>query len=208
MRPQTMTELDFETPSRRPSGLMQAVQLPADEPLTPADHLCALLRQAKLLASMTLESRPATMSWIVRAMAFRAIYAYRETLPDAVAHLYRCTGMGKDSPEPALLVIDRIIAARAQMPAEKPIVVEAFTSAALAKEQIARYLAEIERAPAEPTFKHFLALGALTELLVRAKLPAATEQRLREIIGHGQREGTKGSAIELMMTSLQRIAAG
>ena len=66
----------------------------------------------------------------------------------------------------------------------------------------------VERAPAEPTFKHFLALGALTELLVRAKLPAATEQRLREIIGHGQREGTKGSAIELMMTSLQRIAAG
>ncbi len=208
VRPQTMTELDFETPSRRPSGLMQAVQPSPDEPLTPADHLCALLRQAKLLASMTLDSRPATMSWIVRSTAFRAIYAYRDTLPDAVAHLYRCTGMGKDSPEPALLVMDRIIAARAQLSPEKPIVVEPFTSAALAKEQIARYLGEIERAPTEPTFKHFLALGALTELLVRAKLPAATEQRLREIIGHGQREGTKGSAIELMMTSLQRIAAG
>jgi hypothetical protein len=79
------------------------------------------------------------------------------------------------------------------------------TSAAQAKEHVARYLQEIDRAPADASLRHFLALGALTELLVRTKLPTQTDQRLRDIVAHAQREGAKTAAIDLMMTALQRI---
>jgi hypothetical protein len=203
-----MPDIELEAPVRRAitSGELSMV---------PADRLCVLLRQAQQLASVTLE-RPATMAWLVRSTVFRAVYEYSDVLPDTVAHLFRCTGMAKEianvrassgSMEPALPVIERILAARGQMGKEKPIHVEPLTSAQQAKDHVGRYVIEIERAPADPALRHFLALGALTELLVRTKLPPQTDQRLREIIAHAQREGPKPPAIELMMTSLQRITA-
>jgi hypothetical protein len=205
MRPVLMPEIDLDAPSRRPSALMPFT---APETQQPADRLCHLLRQAKTLASLVLEVHPGTMPWLVRSAVFRAIHDYREPLPDAVAHLYRCTGMGRDAPEPALLVLDRIVTARAHHPGEKPLAIDPLTSAAQAKEHIGRYLIEIDRAPPEPALRHFLALGALSELLVRAKLPAQTELRLRDIVSHAQREGAKQGSIDLMMTALQRIAGG
>ena len=202
---QSMPELDLEAPSRQPSMTMAAV---SQEMREPADRLCGLLRQAKALASLVLENRPGTMPWLVRAAVFRAIHEYRDQLPEAVAHLYRCTGTGRDAPEPALLVLDRVINARAQHPGEKPLAIDPLTSAALAKEHIGRYVAEIERSPLDPTLRHFLAVGALSELLARAKLPSQTEIRLRDIVAHAQREGAKQGSIDLMMMALQRIAGG
>lgn len=206
----TMPEIEIDAaPSRRMSS--------PDVALAPADRLCALLRQAQSLASIAL-ARPATMTWIVRATVYRAIYEFRDTLPEAVAHLSWSTGFARDmakggsldklpAAEPALPVMERIIAARATMPKDKPLVVEPMASAAQAKEMMGRYIAEIERSPEDPSLRHFLALGALTELLVRTKMPAQTDQRLREIIAHAQREGPKPPALALMMTSLQRIQA-
>jgi hypothetical protein len=205
MRPVSMPEIDIEAPSRRPGVAMAAVP---QEMLEPADHLCGLLRQAKMLASLVLEVRPGTMPWLVRATVFRAIYDYRELLPEAVAHLYRCTGMGRDAPEPALLVLDRVVASRAHHPGEKALVIDPLTSAAQAKEHVARYLTEIDRSPLDPALRHFLATGSLTELLARARLPAQTEVRLRDIVTHAQREGAKQGSIDLMMTALQRISGG
>ncbi len=177
-----------------------------------------LLRHAQSLASLTLEERPATLIWLVRSAVFRAIYDFKDVLPDAVAHLYRCTGVGKDVPasarstsgqvtatEPSLVVMERVIVARGQVQKEKPLAIEPMTSAAQAKEHVARYLLEIDRSPGDPPLRHFLALGALTELLVRTKLPPQTDQRLRDIVAHAQREGAKNQPIELMMTALQRI---
>jgi hypothetical protein len=103
--------------------------------------------------------------------------------------------------------MERIVSAGAQLPSEKPLTIEPLTSAQQAKEHLSRYLAEIEKAPADPNIRHFLALGALTELLVRTKLPAQTQQRLREIIDYAQRDGKKPESIELMMTALGRIVA-
>jgi hypothetical protein len=158
------------------------------------------------------------MTWLVRSTVFRSVYDFKETVPDAVAHLYRCTGIGRDpasgggatpsqfpASEPALLVMERVIVSRALMPKEKSLSVEPMVSAAQAKEHVARYLSEIDRAPGDPGLRHFLALGALTELLVRTKLPPQTDQRLRDIVAHAQREGAKQTAIDLMMTALQRI---
>jgi hypothetical protein len=202
---QSTPELDLEAPSRQPSMTTAAA---SQEMREPADRLCGLLRQAKALASLVLENRPATMPWLVRATVFRAIHEHRAELPEAVAHLYRCTGTGRDAPEPALLVLDRVINARAHHPGEKPLAVDPLTSAALAKEHIGRYVAEIERSPLDLTLRHFLAVGALSELLARAKLPSQTELRLRDIVGHAQREGAKQGSIDLMMMALQRIAGG
>lgn len=198
--------LELEAPSRRPNVLIPAVT--GENALLPADRLAAMLRQAQTLAALTLEGRPGSMSWLMRATVFRAVYEYRDALPDAVAHLYRCTGIGRDVSEPALTVMERVASARCQVPAEKPLTIEPFTTAPQAKEHVARYILEIERSPSEAPFRHFLALGALSELLVRAKLPAQTEQRLREIVNFAQREGPKPSAFDLMMTSLQRISGG
>ena len=158
------------------------------------------------------------MTWLVRSTVFRAAYDFKDVLPDAVAHLYRTTAFVRDPPAPqrgadlgaletALVVMDRVVASRAQVPREPPLAIEPMTSAAQAKEHVARFLVEIDRAPGDPSLRHFLALGALTELLVRTKLPPQTDQRLRDIVGHAQREGPKGPAIDLMMTALQRINA-
>ena len=201
----SMPELDLDAPSRRSGGPASSTSAEMQQP---ADRLCHLLRQTKTLASLVLEVRPGTMPWLIRAAVFRAIHEYRDLLPDAVAHLYRCTGMGRDAPEPALLVLDRVVSARAHHPGEKPLAIDPLTSAAQAKEHVGRYLVEIDRAPPEPALRHFLALGALSELLARAKLPAQTELRLRDIVSHAQREGTKQGSIDLMMTALQRITGG
>lgn len=208
-------EIELDAGSRRGAGPPP----PSSEPtLSPSDRLCMLLRHAQSLASLTLEERPATLSWLVRSAIFRAIYEFKDTLPDAVAHLYRCTGAGRDAAgtarvssgsmpavEPAMVVMERVIVARAQVPKEKALGIEPMTSASQAKEHVARYLLEIDRAPADPPLRHFLALGALAELLVRTKLPTQTDQRLRDIVAHAQREGARNPAIELMMTALQRI---
>ena len=207
----SMPEIDIEAPSRRPSVPMASMPIPMPIPgemREPADRLCSLLRQAKALASLVLEMRPGAMPWLVRATVFRSIHDYRDVLPEACAHLYRCAGMGRDAPEPALLVLDRVVAARGRHPGEKPLVIDALTSATQAKEHLARYLVEIERSPIDPGLRHYLALGALTELLARARLPAQTDVRLRDIVAHAQREGAKQGAIDLMMTALQRIAGG
>ena len=52
------------------------------------------------------------------------------------------------------------------------------------------------------------ALGALSELLSRARLPATTDQRLRDIVAYAQRDGAKPQVIELMMTALRKIVSG
>lgn len=207
-------EVEIDAGSRRGDIPAASGGSPA---LSPSDRLCMLLRQAQSLASLTLEERPASMVWLVRSAVFRAVYDFKDTLPDAVAHLYRCTGVGKDpagtrasqlnlpAAEPALLIMERVIVARANMPKEKPLALEPMVSAQQAKEHVARYLTEIDKAPGDAALRHFLALGALTELLVRTKLPPQTDQRLRDIVAHAQREGSKQQAIDLMMTALQRI---
>ncbi|MEP7124260.1 MAG: YbjN domain-containing protein [Byssovorax sp.] len=204
-RPVSMPEIEIEAPSRRPGVAAPSI---SGDPRDPADRLCSLLRQAKTLASLVLEMRPGTMPWLVRATVFRAIHDYRDVLPEACAHLYRCTGMGRDAPEPALLVLDRVVASRAHHPGEKPLAIDPLASATQAKEHVARYLAEIERSPLDPGLRHYLTIGALSELLARARLPQQTEVRLRDIVSHAQREGAKQGSIDLMMTALQRIAGG
>jgi hypothetical protein len=196
-----------------------------DPPLAPPDQLCLLLRQARSLASILSEQRPASTGWVVRSAVYRALYEFKDTLPDAVAILFRASsaardgrageavsmgGVGPPNPsghEPALAAMDRVVGARGLVGREQPIAIEPMTSAAQAKEHVGRFLAEIERVPGDAALRHFLALGALTELLVRTRLPPQTDQRLRDIVGHAQREGPKAGAIDLMMTALNRINA-
>jgi hypothetical protein len=185
-----------------------------DPALAPPDRLCLLLHQARSLASILSEQRPASTGWVVRSTVYRAFYEFKETLPDAVAILFRASGAARDGRagepsghEPALAAMDRVMGARGLVGREQPVAVEPMTSATQAKEHVARFLAEIERVPGDAALRHFLALGALTELLVRTRLPPQTEQRLRDIVGHAQREGPKAGAIDLMMTALNRITA-
>ncbi len=108
-------------------------------------------------------------------------------------------------PRPDLPRLGEPVLALSAVPDQPWRVVSGMVSAAQAKEHVSRYLSEIDKAPGDPGLRHFLALGALTELLVRTKLPPQTDQRLRDIVAHAQKEGAKGAAIDLMMTALQRI---
>jgi hypothetical protein len=217
VKPPAMPELDTGELAR--PGLTRS-----DLTRSPADRLCQLLREAKALATaLSFQDRSGVMVVLIRSTVFRAILEHGEVLPHAVAHLYRSTASAtrdlaqaeatgrRANPvaiaEPALLVMDRIVGARGQVPEEKPLHIDPLTSASHAREHLARYLREIERAPAEPALRHFLALGALSELLVRAKLPAKTDQRLREIVAYAHRDGPRAAAIDLMMTALNRIVA-
>jgi hypothetical protein len=213
-----MPELDVEPPSR------QSIPSRPDSSSAPAERFCQLLRDAQALAtSLSFQERPGTMVLLIRSTVFRAIFEFNEALPDAVAHLYRATATATRElvhaeggarranavaiSEPALLVMERIVGSRGQVPEEKPLHIDPLTTAALAREHLGRYLREIERAPVDAALRHFLAIGALSELLVRTKLPAKTEQRLRDIVAYAQRDGAKAAAIDLLMTALTRIVA-
>ncbi len=116
---------------------------------------------------------PATMPWLVRATVFRIDPRVPRAPPRGLAHLYRCTGMGRDAPEPALLVLDRVVTARARHPGEKPLAIDPLTGATQAKEHIAPLPRGDRALAARPTLRHYLALGALAELLARAQAPRA-----------------------------------
>ncbi len=212
------SDADAPPPSRRPQ------RAPPDT-MSPEGKLCELLRQGLGLATaLSFEERPLTMLLLVRAAVFRAVHEHYAAVPNAVAYLYRATRTvtrevwsSKPDPgragaipvaEPALGALEQILAARASIPKEKPVTIDPWTSAQQAKENLSKYIAEIELAPPDPTLRHYLALGALSELLARTRLPAPTDQRLRDIVAYAQRDGAKPHVIELMMTALRKIVAG
>lgn len=220
LRAVTPLEVEPVPQTRRP------VRSPPQDTATPEGKLCELLRQALSLATiLSFQERPNTTLLLVRAAVFRAVHEHMEAVPHAVAYLHRATRAvtreiwtTRPDParppgpiplaEPALGALEQIIGARALVPREKPAAIEGWPTAQQAKEQLGKYLAEIEAAPADPNLRHYLALGALSELLSRARLPATTDQRLRDIVAYAQRDGAKPQVIELMMTALRKIVSG
>jgi hypothetical protein len=195
-------------------------------PVTPADKLCELLQRAQVLATtLSFAERQATTLLLVRAVVYRAVYDFADVLPDAVSYLSRTTTSAtrmiwsstgppdKSSPmpmaEPSLLAMERVVAQRAQLPKEPKLPSQPFTTAAQAREHLAKYVEEIELAPNDQPLRHFLAIGALCELLVRARLPTQTSQKIKDIVAHAQREASKpASSLDLMMAALKRIITG
>lgn len=218
LRPPT-TDPETELSARRSN-------VPVDKPATPADKLCELLQRAQVLATaLSFAERQAATLLLVRAVVYRAIYDYGEAVPDAVSYLARTTTAAtrmiwsstappdKSNPmpmaEPSLLAMERVVAQRAQMPKEPKLSTQPFTTAGQAREHLAKYVEEIETGPNDQPLRHFLALGALCELLVRARLPSQTSQKIKDIVAHAQREANKpASSLDLMMAALKRIIAG
>ena len=108
---------------------------------------------------------------------------------------------------PAFEIMARIVAQRGELEPTSQVQVQPITTAQDAKQHLARYVSEIDQAPADAELRHFLALGALSELLVRTKLPPATQDRLRGILAHAKKEGAKQPVVDLMMTALTRMIA-
>jgi hypothetical protein len=197
-----------------------------DKPVTPADKLCELLQRAQVLATaLSFAERPATTLLLVRAVVYRAVYEFGDSVPDAVAYLVRTTASAtrmiwsstappdKNAPmpmsEPSLLAMERVVAQRAQMSKEPKLATQSFATAGQAREHLAKYVEEVEQSPNDQPLRHFLALGALSELLVRARLPSQTLQKLKDIVAHAQREaGKPASSLDLMMAALKRIING
>jgi hypothetical protein len=208
---------ETEISGRKPGG---------DKPATPADKLCELLQRGQVLATaLSFAERQATTLLLVRAVVYRAIYDYGESVPDAVSYLSRTTATAtrviwsstapsdKNVPmpmaEPSLLAMQQVVAQRAQMPKEPKLANQPFTTAGQAREHLAKYVEEIEQSPNDQPLRHFLALGALCELLVRARLPSQTSQKIKDIVAHAQREAVRpASSLELMMAALKRIITG
>ena len=196
---------------------------PAVKQTEAASRFCGMLGSAKKLsAELTYEEHPATLMLLLRSTVYRAVFEHSDAVPDAVAHLFHGTAgvlreiyitapgrrrgaMQIPRPDSAHDVIDRIIESGASFGKEPPVKILPMTTARDAKDHLARYVAEIEQAPTDLALRHFLALGALCELLVRTKLPGPTQQKLRSIVTHSLREGAKPASVELMMTALKRI---
>ncbi len=211
---------EMAPPSRR------AARVPPQDGGTPEGKLCELLRQALALATaLSFEEKPHATLLLVRAAVFRAVLEHHDAVPNAVFYLVRATRQvtreiwstrpepGRTPPpmpvaEPALGALEQVVAARALVPKEKPAAVEPWTTAPQAKENLARFVVEIELSPPDPTLRHYLALGALSELMCRTRLPGPTEQRLRDIVAYAQRDGARPQVIELMMTALRKIVSG
>jgi hypothetical protein len=192
---------------------------------SPADGLCELLHRAQTLgAVLSFADQPTTMCLLIRATTYRAVFEHDAAAPSAVAFLFASTlpmtreiyitapgkrrgSMAIPPTSPAFEAMARVVAQRGEIDAPEPLAVQPITTAQEAKQHLARYVSEIDQAPSDLELRHFLALGALSELLVRTKLPAATQERLRGIIGHARKEGAKQPVVELMMTALTRMIA-
>ncbi len=190
-----------------------------------ADALAELLHKAQTLgAVLSFADQPATMCLLIRATVYRAIQEVDPTVSDAVALLYAETqplireiyitapgkrrgSMAIPPTSPAFEVMARIVAQGCAVSGSPPLQVQPITTAQDAKQHLARYVSEIDQAPSDPDLRHFLALGALCELLARTKLPPATQDRLRGIVAHAKKEGAKQAVVDLMMTALTRMIA-
>ncbi len=200
---------------------------PATAPRAGTRHaaLCELLHKAQTLgAVLSFADQPATMCLLIRATVYRTILEHETAAPGAAAHLAHATAQltkeiyitapGKrrgsmtiPPTAPAFETMAEIVAKEGIVQAPEPLVIQPITTAQEAKQHLARYVSEIDQAPSDVDLRHFLALGALSELLVRAKLPPPTQERLRGILGHAKKEGAKQAVVDLMMTALNRMIA-
>ena len=191
----------------------------------PGDDLCELLHKAQTIgAVLSFADQPATMCLLIRATVYRAILDHDTQVPNAVALLFHETAaqtkeifitapgkrrgaMAIPAASPAFEIMARIVASGGNVDAGDPLAVTPITTSQDAKQHLARYVSEIDQAPSDAELRHFLALGALSELLVRTKLPAPTQERLRGILTHAKKEGPKQATVDLMMTALTRMMA-
>jgi hypothetical protein len=188
-------------------------------------ELLELLHKAQTLgAVLSFADQPATMCLLIRATVYRTILEHESSAPGAAAHLFTSTtpmtkeiyitapgkrrgAMSIPATAPAFEAMADIVSKEGVVQAREPLTITPITSAQEAKQHLARYVSEIEQAPSDVDLRHFLALGALSELLVRAKLPAPTHERLKGILGHARKEGPKQAVVDLMMTALNRMIA-
>ena len=196
-----------------------------DAPSTPEDALCELLHKAQTLgALLSFADQPATTALLIRATVFRVVLGFDQALPSATSRLYadaaaltkeiyitapgiRRGAMAIPSATEAFDSMRKIVDSRCAVENGPAVQVTPITSSQDAKQHLARYVSEIDQAPKDLEVRHFLALGALSELLVRAKLPAQTLERLRGIIAHAEKDGAKQAVVDLMMTALNRMMA-
>lgn len=194
-------------------------------PAGPGQGLSELLGRAQNLGvALSFADQPATMCLLIRATLYQAILEYDASVPGAVAHLAEqtveqtreiyITAPGKRRgvmaiPEasPAFEAMASIVEQRCEMPVGVPLAVTPITTSQDAKQHIARYVSEIDQAPKDVDLRQFLAIGAVSELLVRTKLPPATQERLRGIIAHAKKEGPKQAVADVIMTALTRMMA-
>lgn len=192
---------------------------------TPQSALCELLHKAQTLGAMlSFADQPASMALLIRASVYRTLLEFESTLPAAVSVLWTETqpltkeiyitapgirrgAMAIPSANEAFEVMQRIVDARGEVPRAETPQITPITTSQEAKQHLARYVSEIDQTPKDLELRHFLALGALAELLVRAKLPAPTLERLRGIIAHAKRDGATQPVVDLMMTALSRMMA-
>lgn len=191
----------------------------------PEDPLCELLHHAQALgAALSFADQPATMLLLVRATVYRAVFDYGAVLPGPVAHLHEQTAelireihitapgkrrgaMAIPSASPAFEVMNRMVTSRCQVGVGKTLQVQPITTSQDAKQHLARFVSEIGVAPDDLELRHFLALGALCELLSRTKLPAPTQEKLRGLVAHAKSEGPTQATVELLLTALSRMMA-
>lgn len=191
----------------------------------PADGFFELMHKAQTLgAVLSFADQPASMMLLIRATVYRAYFNYESVASAAVGHLFNETSsmtkeiyitapgkrrgaMAIPSAQPAFDVMQAIVDKRGEVPNAAPMQVTPITTSQEAKQHLARYLSEIDQAPQDLEIRHFLALGALSELLVRTKLPVPTMERLKGIVALAEREGPKQQNVDLMMTALSRMIA-
>lgn len=219
---------------RRPSAAIPQVvvtanaasaPVPAAAQETPNASLCELLHKAQTLgAVLSFADQPASMALLIRASVYRTLLEFDATLPAAVSLLWTETqpltkeiyitapgirrgAMAIPDANRAFEVMQLIVDARGDVPRAETPQITPITTSQEAKQHLARYVSEIDQAPRDLELRHFLTLGALSELLVRAKLPGPTLERLRGIIAHAKRDGATQPVVDLMMTALSRMMA-
>lgn len=199
------------------------VEVERPKTTAPREQLCELLHRAQALGTvLSFADRPATMALVIRATVFRAILQFESTCRDAVAHLAheasiftkeifitapgrRSASMQIPSASPAFELMSAIVATGGTAAGTHPIVKVPIASVQDAKQHLARYLGEIDQAPQDMELRHFLAHGALAELLVRAKLPQATAEKLSQIVDRAGDGGPTQKKLDLMVAALTRM---
>lgn len=190
-----------------------------------ADALCDLLRSVQALQKPLLfmtNLGPAVPVLLRRALLFRVYDEFRETCPDVTSLLMRSGRTAYSQPlesqgglETAETVrvqildslLTELIQSRAQVGPQEPCPPELFKSAAEIKGTFQKYLAEIEKGPRDPSFRHFLLLGAFAELLHRSRLPEVTAERLRGVVVEGKKRGASADGVAYLTGMMRGVIA-
>ena len=191
--------------------------LPSDEGAR--RELCRLLQTSLEIARKQVLD-PESHSLLQRATLYRAFAEFGQCCSGSVAHLMRTArgvvgdlagtpGSGVHAatldPLPIDAAFEQLVEDEGRSEESGVAQVPPFRSAGEAKRHILHYATLLEQAPQDPTYRHFVLIGALSELLARVRLSKQTRRELHATLEAARSEPPSDPIVDRLLSSLRGV---